>query len=183
MKKHLRRETHKMELFKDPSCSCDFCTLPNKSDVVCAGHIPYPILQQDDSYSLPNDYFPIGTAFEETDCPSTSGQNRVGRYHPNRNRINNSTLLAFITCYVCGKDRGLYGSRRHVPKEFIDWIVNTYAPDYQFQCGETLFPNNSSRHVKFPVEDWHNDRCLVEVRHKLYCSSPIEVQVSLTIFI
>ena len=92
-------------------------------------------------------------------------------------------MLGYVTYYACGKDRGLYGSRRHVPKEFIDWIINTYAPDYNYQCGEPLFLNNNPRDVEFSQEDWYNDRCLVEVRHKLYYSSTIKVQVSFKTYI
>ena len=72
-----------MELFKDLSYSYDFCTLPTQSDVVCASHNLYLILQEDDSYSLPCNYFPVGTTFKETDFLSTSSQHRVSQYYPN----------------------------------------------------------------------------------------------------
>ena len=120
MRKHVRKGTYKVEIFKDPTCDYVFCNLPSKSDVRHAGHIQYPRLQEDGSYSLPNEYLPVGSALEESECPSKSGEQRVGRYHPNKNRLNNSTTLGVITCYACDKDRLLYGSRHHVSKEQIE---------------------------------------------------------------
>ena len=45
-------------------------------------------------------------------------------------------------------------------------MQNTHMPDYKFQHGDTLHPNNDPKHAKFPEEDWCNDNFLVEVRHK-----------------
>ena len=180
-KKHMRKGTYKIEMFRDPNCDCSFCTMPKKSDVVCKGHIPYPVLGDDGHYLIPNECLPVGSPLVELGCPSKNGHNRVGRHYPNQNRINNSTLLGHIECVACGKPRCLWGSRKNVPPEFIEWIINVYAKDYEYQCGNTLYPNNSSKHVIFPDDDWYDDRCLIEVRHKLFCSTPLEVQVSVAI--
>ena len=177
----MRKGTHKIEIFRDPKCDCSFCAMPKKSDVVCKGHIPCPVLGDDGHYLMPNECLHVGSPLVELGCPSKNGQNRVDRYHPNQNRINNSTLLGHIYCVACGKPRGLWGSRKNVPSELIEHIINVYAKDYEYQCGNTLHPNNNSRHVKFPDNDWYDKRCLIEVRHKLFCTTPLEVQVSFLI--
>ena len=82
--------------------------MPAKSDVRCAGHVQHPILQEDGTCSLLNDYLPVGSALEEIGCPSKSGKHRVGRCHPNKNRMNNSATLGVATCCACGKDRALH---------------------------------------------------------------------------
>ena len=88
-------------------------------------------------------------------------------------------MLGHSTCCACGKDRGLHGSDKCVPSEFIDWMQNAHMPDHDYQCGDALCPNNNPRYVKFPAWNWHNENFLVEVRHKTHCSIPAEVQVSL----
>ena len=178
MKKHLRKGSYMLELFRDPNCNCLFCNAEKKSEIVCAGHISYPTLAKDDSYTIANEYLPVGTFYVETNCPSKNGHNRTGRYHPNKIRLSNSTALAIIYCITCHKPRLLYGSKANVDKCLVKWLVNCYIKDYDFQCGNTLYINNSTRHVKFPEESWYNDKNLVEVRHKMYCTTPVEVQVS-----
>ena len=59
------------------------------------------------------------------------------------------------------------------------WLIEVYGPAFQCQCGDTLCPKNDPSLVKCLQEEWSDDRTLVEVRHKLHCSSTIEVQVSL----
>ena len=85
MKKHLRKGSYMIELFRDPNCNCLFCISAKKSDIVCVGHIPYPTLAEDGSYTIANEYLPVGTPYVETNCPSKNGHNRTGRYHPNTN--------------------------------------------------------------------------------------------------
>ena len=46
--------------------------MPTKINIVCASHIPYLVLQEDNTYYLPYKYYPIDTAFKETDCLSKS---------------------------------------------------------------------------------------------------------------
>ena len=103
-----------------------------KSYITYADHIPYPILQNNSTYSLPTEYLPIRTAFKEKGCPSKSSKERVSRYHLNKNRINNSIFLSTLECIACGKDRGLFRSRKNVPVDKIKWLEEVYSSDYQY---------------------------------------------------
>ena len=60
-------------MFRDPSCECAFCTVSAKSTVRYAGYIQYLVIQDHGTYSIPNDYLPMGSSIEETECLSQSG--------------------------------------------------------------------------------------------------------------
>ena len=131
IKKHVRKGTHKLELFRVPSCGCKFCKTTAKIDVRCIGHVQYPLLKYDGTYSLPDEYLPVGSPLEEKDCPSKSGKHRVEMHPPKKNRINDSTTLDAVMCHACCKDRSVCGSRKHVSTEQIKHIEDTHVPDYQ----------------------------------------------------
>ena len=92
-----------IELFRDPNCNCLFCIGIKKSNIICVGHILYPTLAKDGSYTIANEYLLVGTPYVENNYPSKNGHNRTGRYHPNTNQLNNSTALGIIYCIACHK--------------------------------------------------------------------------------
>ena len=42
-----------------------------------------------------------------------------------------------------------------------------------------MFPDDDRNRAVFTNEQWKEEKSLLEVRHKLNCSDPIEIQVSL----
>ena len=152
--------------------------MASKSALWCKGHIPYPVKLEDEIYSNSKDVIPIWGAFKENDCPSmieTRGRNKC---FANKVRVNISTFSGLVSCVACNKIRWLFGSRKKVSKEHLEWFSRTHPMDYQYQCWETMFPDNDRERVVFSNEEWKDDCGLIEVRHQLCCSIPIEVQVS-----
>ena len=182
-KEHVRVGRYKVETFRNPNHeNCAFCNTSNNI-MKCKGHLHYPKSLSDESFSSPSELLPIGHDFAETDCPSMNNPKRRGRYFANKNRLNTSTLRALITCFACGIERGLYGSRKFVTEEQIEYFTTEYIINYEWQCGEYLFPNNDPDTVVLPNESWKESKQLLEVRHNITCSSPLEVQVSNIVYI
>ena len=100
---------------------------------------------------------------------------RLGKCVKNSNNLNNSATLFTWACSSCGKLRILYGTRRLVSKQFIEWILY-YLEDCEHTCGENLWPNNDINTVDIPAE-WKDPKVRVEFRHSLTCSSLLEMQI------
>ena len=180
LRMHIKMGRYITEIYRNGSkCSCSFCSMPAKSKETCKGYVPYPVKINKDEYSKFVEPVPLGFEMKETDCPSMVENNRKGRFHVQLNSLNKSTVLGFTPCILCGKVRILYGPRRHVPKAMIVWLIDVYLPAYQYQCGQPLYPDNDIDRVELPCEEWRDERCRVEIRHNLFCSTPIESQVSI----
>ena len=83
-------------------------------------------------------------------------------------------------CIACGKPRGLHANKKEISSEQKEWIFEQYLPNYDYQCGEYLCPDNDVERLILPNENWKEDRCRIEFRHNITCSSNIEVQVSIS---
>jgi len=174
---HVRIGKCVVEIFRNrQKCDCKFCSTKPKSKEACKGHVPYPVKINKDEHSKFSEPVPLGCEMKETDCPSMIETKRKGRFFAQLNRLNKSTVLGYLTCVVCGKIRAFYGSRRQGPKTYEDWLKNVCGPAYEHQCGEPIFPENDVNHVELPCKEWIDERCRVEMRHNLFCSTPIESQ-------
>ena len=178
LRTHAAIGRYKVELFKNPDCSCNFCSLHPKSNVKALGIIPYPVKLDNDSYSENIDLLPLGSNPKELDCPSANGESLTKKCVGNKNKLNVTTVRGYWACDICGKDRALYGSKRGVPKAFIEYLYENYLPFYNYTCGDHLYPDNKIECVDLPDERWKEEKARLEFRHNLTCKSVIEVQVS-----
>ena len=71
----------------------------------------------------------------------------------------------------------MYRVKKYTSKEQLQWILTEYLPNYCYQCGDTLYPDNDINTVDLPNESWKDPKCMIEFRHKLKCSSLLEVQI------
>ena len=182
--KHARIGRHKVEIFRlRDTCSCPWCASIPKSSARAKGHAPHRVKINKDEYSKFTSPAPLGSDIIESDCPSMVESKRTGRCFIQLNSLNKSAVLGFAICMLCGKFRCLHGSKRNAPKAKIKWLITVCSPAYQCQCGQPLCPQNDINRVVLPCADWHDERCRVEVRHNLFCSTPIESQASINHFI
>ena len=74
--------------------------------------------------------------------------------------------------------RELHATKSEISKQRLEWILETCLPNYDYQCGDYLYPDNDVNRVVFPDDNWKDDRRLIEFRHSINCATPLEVQVS-----
>lgn len=152
--KYVRLGRCMLEIFRRrDDCKCFFCTAPSKSNERCKGHAPYPVRSNKDEFSKFSAPAPLGSESIETDCPSLKEHKHNGIFFVQLNKLSKSAVLGFIACALCEKIRALHGSRKNVPEEFITWLIETYAPAFEFQCGQPLFPTNDIDKVELPCEE------------------------------
>ena len=116
-------------------CECSFYAMAPKSNEWCKGHVLYPVKINEDEYSKFTSPVLLESKLIETDCPSITKSKCNRRFFIQLNRLNKSTILGFTTYILCRKMRALYRPRKHVPKEFIEWLLKVYCPAYEFQYG------------------------------------------------
>ena len=103
--RYTRIGRYKVEVFKDPSYeNCSFCKMKSKNNIKYKGHIPYSTKLVDRSFLCSPELLPIGSVLVETNYPSMNNEKLKLKYHVNKNRLNNSTLVGIIKCIYCHKE-------------------------------------------------------------------------------
>ena len=156
-------------------CSCEVCNIPLKNDFQFPGFIPYPKLMEDNHYSKFESFLPYDQYQDELECPSMNGK-RLSKCSKNTLKLSTSTALFLWKCSTCSMVRLVYGIKKNIPSEYIEFL-KTYLEDYEYVCGDPIFPHNDINLVDLPDPTWKMDKYKVEFRYNLTCTSLLEIQV------
>lgn len=134
-------------------------------------------LMSNDSFLMLTKLIPYTLSPVESNYPSILPGNRKKKYFGNKIYLNIYTILGFCKCVAYLKDRGLYENKKQISKDYLDQIMNSYLPNYDYQCGDYLYLDNNPNCVVFTNESQKNEFYILEFRYIMTYASNIEAQV------
>ena len=155
-----------VQIRKYPDCSCSLCSLPEKTDVP-AGWIPHPVFDNVTRHYTHFTTMVNDSTGPEVCCPSLNGMGKKETYKQSVKCTKQN--LRMITRYSnCSKPRGIYSSKKIATVHINDLLE--YIDDYQYVCGELIFPMNTIDKTDLTLGD-----ATIEANHKVTCQNNMEV--------